>query len=114
MSASSRVAEVVRAAERRDVAARANALARPAILAGVGFFLSYVALHLAHAWQREPALLLGLSSIPLFRVVIASAACASVLGVLGFLGARDDWRLSTSRLLAASIVVFVVAITVWP
>ena len=113
MSASSRVADLVRGAERNDGVGRVGS-ARAVVLAGVGFLLSYVALHLAHAWQREPTLLLGLSSIPLFRTVIASAACASVLGVLGFLGAREEWRLSTSRLLAAAIVLFVAAIAVWP
>jgi hypothetical protein len=117
MSASSRAAaaaDAARAAERGDVGARASAVARAIVLAGIGFHIAYVALHLAHAWQREPALLLRFSSIPLFRTAIASAGCASVLGVLGLRAAREEWRFSTSRLLAAAIVLFVAAITLWP
>lgn len=89
-------------------------MARAAVLGGAGFHLAYVALHLAHVWNREPALLLGFSSIPLFRAAIASAVCALVLGVLGFPAAREQWRFSMPRLLAAAIALFVVAITLWP
>jgi hypothetical protein len=114
MSASFRPADFARVAVRADAGRRTGALARAAVLAGVGFHVAYVALHLAHAWHGEPALLVALSPIPLFRGAIASAGCASVLGVLGYFAAREEWRFSISRLLAAGIVLFVVAIGVWP
>lgn len=84
--------------------------------ASVSFLVAYAALQILHEADREPNIVAAVGGIPLYARCLVSATCAVVVGALRGLIARDPERLlrALPRILAAAIVLFTVAVVLFP
>lgn len=79
----------------------------------VSFLVAYSVLQLLHAFGRDPAVMKGLASIPLFARCLASASIAGVVGpIAGLIPADPERRLRQipGSLVIAIALVFAVAL----
>jgi hypothetical protein len=82
----------------------------------VSFLLAYAVLQLLHAANADPGVVTALTAIPLFARFLASAACALPAGLVvgGFVRAPERMLPALPAILAASIVLFVLAVVSLP